>query len=233
LKRLLLVAGTRPEIIKLAPVLLHVRDVLHRTADITFCLTGQHKSMAEEAMSIFGIRPDINLDIMKPNQSLSQIAQAIFGRLPEVIDQVKPDVLVVQGDTTTAAMAALSAFYMKVPVAHVEAGLRSFDLYSPYPEECNRRVIDGLATFDFCPTEAARENLRKESVPGSRIFLTGNTIVDAVRLIQERHALDNPKSIHPEIRPPFVLITAHRRESFGQGFRNLCEAIRQCAVRFP
>jgi UDP-N-acetylglucosamine 2-epimerase len=232
LKNVLIVAGTRPEIIKLAPVILHAKEQLQGRLGLSFCLTGQHQAMADEALAIFGLKPDRNLSIMRPNQTLNQICHAVFERLPRVLDELKPDVLVVQGDTTTAGMAALSGFNMKIPVAHVEAGLRSFNLDAPYPEECNRRVIDSFTSYNFCPTPFAVENLRREGVPESRIFLTGNTIVDAVRIIRQRHSLDDISSVIPNIRSPYLLITAHRRESFGQGFKNLCDAIRTCAVKF-
>jgi UDP-N-acetylglucosamine 2-epimerase (non-hydrolysing) len=145
---------------------------------------------------------------------------------------MKPDVVFVQGDTTSAAASALCAFNKKIPVGHVEAGLRSFDLDAPYPEECNRRVISCFATYNFCPTRSARENLLSEAIPESRSYLTGNTIVDAMHRIINKNPLEDLHSIHPAIRDPFVLITAHRRESFGPGFENICTAIRECAAKF-
>lgn len=233
MKTFLLVAGTRPEIIKLAPVLLEARERYQEKFSVKVCLTGQHQTMADEALKIFRIRPDAQLDIMRPNQTLNDISMAVFERLPRVIDQKKPDVLIVQGDTTTAAMSALCAFNKKIPVAHVEAGLRSFDLDAPYPEECNRRVINSFAQYNFCPTKAAKENLCRENVPEERLFVTGNTIVDAVKRISDHYPLDDLWSIDPRIRAPFILITAHRRESFGEGFKNICEAIKECAQKFP
>ena len=233
MKNLLVVAGTRPEIIKLAPVVLKARDAYKDTFSLSLCLTGQHQSMAREALSIFRIEPDTNLDIMQPGQTLNQIAQAVFERLPAVIDSVLPDVLMVQGDTTTAAMAAFCGFNRNIPVAHVEAGLRSFNLSAPYPEEANRRVINSFARYNFCPTQAARQNLSNEQVSQDRLFVTGNTIVDAVRMIEGRFSLDDPGAVDPRIQTPFILVTAHRRESFGEGFRNLCDAIRRCAEELP
>ena len=233
LRSILIVAGTRPEIIKIAPVILQARN--HHAADgmsVKLCLTGQHQSMAQEALSIFDIEPDADLEIMRHNQSLNDISKAVYERLPPVVERIKPDVLLVQGDTTTAAVSALCAFNMKIPVGHIEAGLRSFNLEAPYPEECNRRVISCLATYNFCPTDAARENLRRESVQEESLHVTGNTIVDAIRFIRDHKNIDNLQSVDSRVRQPFVLITAHRRESFGGGFQNICTAIKECALRF-
>lgn len=231
--RVLIVAGTRPEIIKLAPVILAARESYADRVSVTLCLTGQHQSMAEEAMGIFGLRPDSGLDIMRPNQTLSHIAQAVFERLPTEVERVRPDVLLVQGDTTTAAAAAWCAFNMRVPVGHVEAGLRTFDMQAPFPEESNRRIISTLATYNFCPTEDARANLLREGASETSLYLTGNTIVDAVRRIRSSHSLSDTGSVHKGIRQPYVLITAHRRESFGGGFENICQAVHLCAKQFP
>ena len=231
MKTILLVAGTRPEIIKTAPVLIEARK--RKDIKLIYCLTGQHKTMAMEALSIFGVEPDDDLQIMRPNQTLNMICESVFTKLPSVIEHTNPDAVMVQGDTTTAAMTALCAFNMKVPVAHIEAGLRTFNLEAPYPEECNRRLIGVVAKYNLCPTTMAGENLRREGVPEKRIYITGNTVVDALRLIQEKHNLDELERIFPNIKKPFVLITAHRRESFGGGFQNICAAIRECALRYP
>lgn len=231
MKTILLVAGTRPEIIKTAPVVIEARK--RNDVKIIYCLTGQHKTMAMEALSIFGVNPDDDLQIMRPNQTLNMICESVFAKLPSVIEQVKPDIVVVQGDTTTAAMTALCAFNMKVPVAHIEAGLRTFNMDAPYPEECNRRLVGVIAKYNLCPTTMARENLRREGVPEKTLYVTGNTVVDALRLIQEEHNLDKLEHIMPDIKKPFVLITAHRRESFGGGFQNICTAIRESALRYP
>jgi UDP-N-acetylglucosamine 2-epimerase (non-hydrolysing) len=175
----------------------------------------------------------MNVDIMKPKQTINEISRAVFERLPKVIEDVNPDIVVVQGDTTTAAMAALCAFQMKVPVGHVEAGLRSFNLDAPYPEELNRKVINSLARYNFCPTEKAKRNLLGEAIPLERIFLTGNTIVDAIYRIVQQHPLRDVQAIHPGIKSPYVLVTAHRRESFGKGIADICGAIRESATKFP
>jgi UDP-N-acetylglucosamine 2-epimerase (non-hydrolysing) len=232
MRQILIVAGTRPEIIKIAPIILYAK---HHGADrlhVKLCLTGQHQSMAQEALSIFEIEPDADLEIMRHNQTLNDISRAVYERLPQVLERFAPDVLLVQGDTTTAAVSALCAFNMKIPVGHVEAGLRSFNLEAPYPEECNRRIISCLATYNFCPTDAARDNLRKESAREDTLFVTGNTIVDAIHVIRENKILDDLASVHADVKEPFVLITAHRRESFGEGFKNICTAIRECALSF-
>ena len=231
MKTILLVAGTRPEIIKTVPVVIEARK--RKDVKLIYCLTGQHKTMAMEALSIFGVEPDDDLQIMRPNQTLNMIAEAVFAKLPSVIEHVKPDVVMVQGDTTTAAMTALCAFNMKVDVAHIEAGLRSFNMDAPYPEECNRRLVGVVAKYNLCPTTMARDNLRRENVSEETLFVTGNTVVDALRLIQEQHNLDTLERVLPDIKKPFVLITAHRRESFGGGFQNICTAIRECALQYP
>jgi UDP-N-acetylglucosamine 2-epimerase (non-hydrolysing) len=230
-KTLLLIAGTRPEIIKTAPVVIEARK--RNDFRVVYCLTGQHKTMAAEALSIFGFRADKDLQIMRPNQTLNDVAGSVFAKIPAVIERVKPDVVMVQGDTTTAAMVALCSFNMKVPVAHIEAGLRSFNLDAPYPEECNRRIISVLAKYNFCPTESARKNLQKEGAAENTLSITGNTVVDALRLIQELQNLDGLERIFPETQKPFVLITAHRRESFGAGFENICKAIQTLAQEYP
>lgn len=230
MKTILLVAGTRPEIIKTAPVVIEARK--RKGIKVIYCLTGQHKTMAMEALSIFGVEPDDDLQIMRPNQTLNMISESVFSKLPSVIERVQPDVVMVQGDTTTAAMTALCSFNMKVPVAHIEAGLRTFNMDAPYPEECNRRLVGVIAKYNFCPTTMAQENLRREGVAEKTLYVTGNTVVDALRLIQEKHNLDNLDRIVPGIMKPFVLITAHRRESFGGGFQNICMAIRECALRY-
>jgi UDP-N-acetylglucosamine 2-epimerase (non-hydrolysing) len=230
-KTILIIAGTRPEIIKTVPVVIEARK--RNDAKVIYCLTGQHKTMALEALSIFDVKPDDDLQIMRPNQTLNMISESVFGKLPPIIEQVKPDVVMVQGDTTTAAMTALCAFNMKVPVAHIEAGLRTFNMDAPYPEECNRRLIGIVSNYNFCPTTMAKDNLLREGTSKETLFVTGNTVVDSLRLIQEKHNLDKLELIALDLRKPFVLITAHRRESFGGGFKNICTAIRECALRYP
>jgi UDP-N-acetylglucosamine 2-epimerase (non-hydrolysing) len=233
MRKVLIIAGTRPEVIKLAPVVLRARESYSDQIRIELCLTGQHQTMADEALSIFGIKEDHNLRIMSPNQTINDVARMVFERLPQVLQTVNPDVVMVQGDTTTASMSALCAFNMRVPIAHVEAGLRSHDLAAPFPEEMNRKMITSAARYNFCPTESTRRNLIRESIPEETITVTGNTVVDALRLITERHDLDGLAAIHHSIRNPFVLVTAHRRESFGTGIEHITEALKKCAQRFP
>jgi UDP-N-acetylglucosamine 2-epimerase len=233
MKSILIIAGTRPEIIKLAPLFLSLQKELNDKLHLELCLTGQHQEMADEAVAIFQLRRDHNLRIMRPNQSPNDISRSVFEGLPRVLLLIKPDVVVVQGDTTGAAAAALCAFNLRIPVAHVEAGLRSFDLTAPFPEELNRRVITVTSQFNFCPTKSAKENLLRESVSAKTISVTGNTIVDALRIISERHQLNDLSAIDRSIRAPYVLVTAHRRESFGEGIKNICDALKECARLFP
>lgn len=230
MKTILLIAGTRPEIIKTVPVVIEARK--RNDVKVIYCLTGQHKTMALEALSIFDVKPDDDLQIMRSNQTLNDIAASVFEKIPKIFEQTKPDIVIVQGDTTTAAMVALAAFNMKIPVAHIEAGLRTFNLNAPYPEEANRRLIGVVSSYNLCPTEFARENLRKEGAAESTLSVVGNTVVDALEWIKAKYPLDDLKKVHPDVRTPFILITAHRRESFGGGFKNICTAIRECALRY-
>ncbi|HEY6952389.1 MAG TPA: UDP-N-acetylglucosamine 2-epimerase (non-hydrolyzing) [Bacteroidota bacterium] len=233
MKNILIVAGTRPEIIKLAPVMLAAKRRGFAKLEVRLCLTGQHESMANEALAIFGIEGDENLRIMGANQTPNDVSAAIFQKLPEALRKYSPDVVIVQGDTTSAAAAAICAFNMRIPVAHVEAGLRSHDLDAPFPEELNRKVVTCTAQYNFCPTTYARQNLVRESVSRNTLFLTGNTIVDALRIISEQHNLDDLAKVHGSLRKPFVLVTAHRRESFGEGIEHICDALKQCSAKFP
>jgi UDP-N-acetylglucosamine 2-epimerase (non-hydrolysing) len=233
MRRFLIVVGTRPEIIKTAPIVLEARKRSATQLNVTYCLTDQHQTMADEALKIFGIVPDYRLKIMKPGQTLNDITEAVFRKLPPIIDRYMPDALLVQGDTTTAAASALCAFNMTVPVAHIEAGLRSFNMSSPYPEECNRRLISVTSSYNFCPTERSKLNLLREGVPSQNVHITGNTVVDALQLIKSKHGLKDFSIVSEKIRAPFVLVTAHRRETFGDGFKNICTAIRNAALKYP
>jgi len=229
--RVLVIAGTRPEIIKLAPVVLEGRA--QPQAHVSVCFTGQHRVMAEEAFRMFDILPDHDLDLMRPDQTLNHIGSALMSSLPAVIEDVHPDVLIVQGDTTTAAFSALTGFHCNIPVAHVEAGLRSGRLDAPFPEEANRRLISVVTTYHFCPTERAARTLAMEGVSGPDVHVTGNTVVDALRHLESRFSLDQVESIIPGLKPPFVLITAHRRESFGKRFEQICAGLRDAALALP
>lgn len=233
MQKLLIVAGTRPEIIKLAPVVLTVRKNFADRLNAIFCFTGQHRTMAEDAMRPFGLTPDVDMDIMKTGQTLNGISEAIFRNIPEVFRSYAPDIVVVQGDTTTAAIAGLAAFNCRISIAHVEAGLRSGDLHSPFPEECNRKMISCFADYNFCPTNRTLNALAAEGIDREKLFLTGNTVVDALNIIINTSGLMHPSSLFPAIKGPYVLITAHRRESFGIGFENICNAIEAVAKQLP
>lgn len=230
------VFGTRPEAIKMAPVVraLHADPRLRTVV----CVTGQHRQMLDQILQTFAITPDCDLDVMEPGQSLAGLTARTVTRLDAFLSDRRPDLLLVQGDTTTAFAAALTAFYHKVPVGHVEAGLRTGDVYSPWPEEANRQLVTRLAALHFPPTVAARDNLLRESVPTERIHLVGNPVVDAL-LFAVESVTRNPPEI-PGLpnglmnrTDRVVLITGHRRENFGDSFGNICRAIAELARRFP
>jgi UDP-N-acetylglucosamine 2-epimerase (non-hydrolysing) len=233
--RLLAVIGTRPEAIKMAPLLLRLRE--EPEIDVTLCLSGQHRELIEPALRLFGLEPQIDLALMAPGQSLNAFAARAVERLDRVLDECAPDRVVVHGDTTTALAAALAAFHRAVPVAHVEAGLRTGDLARPFPEELNRRAVDLVADLLFAPTERARRNLQAERVGGA-IHVTGNTGVDAIelarRMLREDEALREAADAElPAIGEGrrLLLVTGHRRESFGEGLRNVCAALARLARR--
>jgi UDP-N-acetylglucosamine 2-epimerase (non-hydrolysing) len=232
LTTVLVVLGTRPEAIKLAPVITELR----RHPDVTtrVCVTGQHREMVEPILELFNVRPDIDLALMTPNQRLSSLTSTALTRLEEVVTSTAPDWVVLQGDTTSAMAAALAAFYRQVPVAHVEAGLRTHDLARPFPEEANRRIADALATVHFAPTELARHNLLREGADGSAIHVTGNTVVDALLTVGSipEGRPGGPLAGLPTNRR-IVLLTAHRRESFGPGLRDVYHAVREIADALP
>jgi UDP-N-acetylglucosamine 2-epimerase (non-hydrolysing) len=232
-RRILLIAGTRPELIKLAPLMVAARNEEFVGADIRLILTGQHRELVSEILPLFGLSSEVNLQAIEAGGSLSHQTAHLLARLPQVLETYAPDVVAVQGDTSSAVAGALAAFHARVPVAHVEAGLRTHDLSAPFPEEANRRMLGILSTFHFCPTERAAANLRSEQVLPERLVVTGNTVVDALRLIRSEHQLNDLGSVHHQIRPPFVLMTAHRRESFGEGLRAVCEAVKACAQKHP
>lgn len=228
----LVVIGTRPEAIKLAPVITELRR--HSDVMTLVCATGQHREMVQPILDLFNIRPDINLALMTPGQQLSSLTAAALMRLEEVIESTAPDWVVLQGDTTSTMSAALAAFYRQVPVAHVEAGLRTHDLARPFPEEGNRRIAGILTTVHFAPTELARHNLLREGANGSAIYVTGNTVIDALLTVG---SLPAERSCGPLAGVPadrrIVLVTAHRRESFGAGLRDVCYAIREIVDAIP
>jgi len=231
--KLMLIFGTRPELIKLAPMIIMAKKNL--SIDLVTCSTGQHRQMLDQALSVFNIKPDIDLDVMTANQSLATLTAKLMVELSQAIEKVKPDAVVVQGDTTSAYMGALAAFYQKIPVAHVEAGLRTGDLQSPFPEELNRAMIGRIVKWHFAPTRAAKENLLAEGIPSDSIYITGNTVVDAIQMLAGTPTaiedLKRKSSIIP--KQDFVLITAHRRENHGDGISSICKAIKEIAHAYP
>lgn len=228
----MVVFGTRPEVIKLATIVHTLREK-HPTARLTVCATGQHREMMNSACQAFEITPDLDLQIMQPGQTPTEVLGRLLLGLRGVLEEYKPDVVVVQGDTMTVMATALAGYLQRIPVAHVEAGLRTSDKFSPFPEEINRRVTGVVADLHFVPTPSARENLLRENTPQQQIHLTGNTVIDALYWMRSR--VKN-RALAPELQPRAartILVTAHRRESFGEPFRNLCLALRQIAERFP
>jgi UDP-N-acetylglucosamine 2-epimerase (non-hydrolysing) len=241
--KVMIVFGTRPEAIKMAP-LVHACKATPEF-DTIVCVTGQHRQMLDQVLEIFDIQPDIDLDLMKAGQDLFDVTSSVLLGMRDILKTHKPDIVCVHGDTTTAYAAATAAFYLGIPVAHIEAGLRTHDVQSPFPEEFNRQVIGKVATFHFAPTASTRENLLGEGVPAERIFVTGNTVIDAlfwvIARLEKKDALQRPsinrlltKQLHFDLNiNRFVLITGHRRENFGKGILSICEAIKQLAIVFP
>lgn len=232
------ILGTRPEAIKLAPVILELRKDPRFECHV--CSTGQHRQMLDQVLTIFNITPDVDLDLMVPNQTLGGLTARAIQAIDQYLAVEKPDLVLIQGDTTTVFCAALAAFYHKIPVGHVEAGLRTGNLQSPWPEEANRVLVSRLTAMHFAPTESNRQNLLREGVPENQIFVTGNTVIDALFYTLEKikaappHIDGLPDYLQPERPGPrVVLITGHRRESFGQGFENICRAIARLAADFP
>lgn len=234
--KVLTVLGTRPEAIKLAPVIIELERQPDRFVS-RVCATAQHRQMLDQVLTLFDIDPDYDLDIMAAGQSLAEVTASAVKGLDPVIAREQPDIVLVQGDTTTAFCGALAAYYHRVRVGHVEAGLRTGHKYAPFPEEINRRLITRLADYHFTPTERAREALVSEGVVESSIFLTGNTVIDALMWVRERVREVRPKLLDGLAEAidgrQMVLVTGHRRESFGQGFENICHAIREVADVFP
>ena len=230
MKRVLTIFGTRPEAIKLAPVILEL-DKHSSQFENLVCVTGQHRQMLDQILAWFQITPDIDLDLMRPDQELADFASLALAAVSRVLKSVHPDIVLVEGDTTTVVMAALAAFYQHIPVGHVEAGLRTRDRYNPFPEEINRRLTGSLATFHFAPTERAVTALLAEQVPEENIFLTGNTVVDALLMTIHR-PVELGLDFRLDTRYP-ILVTAHRRESFGAPLESVCLALRDLVERNP
>ncbi|ROS05054.1 UDP-N-acetylglucosamine 2-epimerase [Sinobacterium caligoides] len=241
-KRILTVFGTRPEAIKMAPVVLGVTEA--EILDGEVCVTAQHREMLDQVMDIFTIKANYDLNLMRPGQDLYDITARVLTGMREVLRQSKPDVVLVHGDTTTCFAAALAAFYEGIKVGHVEAGLRTGNMMAPFPEEANRSLVGRLASYHFAPTETAKNNLLAENVDPSTIYVTGNTVIDALLMVRDK-AQKMPKSfwkntfgkaLYSSIvdeKRKMILITGHRRENFGQGFVDLCTAIKNLALKHP
>lgn len=227
-KKISVIFGTRPEAIKLCPVVLALKA--DPAFDCRVCVTGQHREMLQQVLDVFGVVPDVDLALMRPNQTLGGLTSRAIAAIDEYLAQEKPDIVMVQGDTTTVLAGALAAFYHHIPVAHVEAGLRTGNMESPWPEEANRVLTTRLAKWHFCPTENNKNNLLKEGVAVDDIYVTGNTVIDALLIAREKiKQSNNFKSNNSRM----VLITGHRRENFGEGFEHICNAIRKLATEFP
>ncbi len=229
--RVLLVFGTRPEAIKLCPLVEALRQ--EPAIETLVCVTAQHRQMLDQVLAVFGVKPDFDLDLMQPGQTLSALSARLIAGLEKVFVDVRPSLAVVQGDTTTTLCAALCAFYARVPVAHVEAGLRTFDMQAPFPEEMNRALTGRLATLHFPATEWAAQNLLREGVTAERVEVTGNTGIDAVLSIRSALESGRLSGIDMPLDPSrkLIVVTAHRRESFGEGFVRICQAIADLAQR--
>jgi len=223
-KKILCVIGTRPEAIKMAPVILALKN--EPWVNVRVLATAQHRHMLDQVNEFFGIDPDIDLNIMRPNQALTTLTARLLLDLDDVLQAKKPDAVLVQGDTTTVMTVALACFYHHIPIGHIEAGLRTWDMHNPFPEEANRVIAGKLARWHFAPTEGSRLNLLKEGVPDSEIIVTGNTVIDAL-LMTAAKDLELAFPLDPGKR--LVLVTCHRRENFGEPFRNICRALRTLA----
>lgn len=230
--RIMSVFGTRPEAIKMCPLIKEIEQ--NPLLDSIVCVTAQHREMLDQVLDVFKIMPDFDLNIMSPNQTLSQITTRIINDIEPVLKKVKPDLVLVHGDTTTSFAVALASFYQQIPVGHVEAGLRTYNMYSPFPEELNRVMTGKLATLHFAPTEQNRQNLEKESIVDN-VFVTGNTVLDAFKTtVQKDYRFKNEDLRHINFdEGRFILMTAHRRENLGEPLVNICNAVRRIADEFP
>jgi UDP-N-acetylglucosamine 2-epimerase (non-hydrolysing) len=229
-KKIMVIYGTRPELIKLAPVILELKKY-PQDFELFQLATAQHREMLDQVLEIFALKPDRDLNIMVPNQTLEQLSSSVMLKVSAIFAEIEPQLVMIQGDTTTAMISALAAFYKKIAVAHVEAGLRTGDIYNPFPEEINRKVVATLAAYHFPPTKLSSENLKNEGVPASHIVMTGNTVVDALRYIE--HKLDG-YALPLELTPgkKMILVTAHRRENFGAPMEHICKAIVEITQKF-
>ena len=246
MKTILLVFGTRPEAIKMAPL---VKEFQKNTKDFKtlVCVTGQHREMLDQVLHIFSIKPDYDLNIMKQGQDLYDVTSRVLLGMRDVLKKVQPDVVLVHGDTTTSTAAALAAFYQQIPVGHVEAGLRTHNIYSPWPEEMNRQITGRIATYHFAPTSLSKQNLLAENIKEEAVTVTGNTVIDALYVVVDK--IKNDKELDAELEDTLktsgydikrlkngkklVLITGHRRENFGDGFMSMCRAIQTLTKKYP
>jgi len=234
-KKVLIIFGTRPEAIKLVPVLRELES-REEQFETRVCVTAQHREMLDQVLELFEVRPYYDLNIMTAHQRLANITVRIIGALDEVLSKEKPEVVLVQGDTTTSFCGALAAYYHQIKIGHIEAGLRTGNKYAPFPEEINRSLVSRLADYHFAPTEHARDTLLKEGISPASVFVTGNTVIDALLWVRDRNRQtppDLPEGLKKDIVGyRLVLVTGHRRESFGEGFQNICDAIRQVAEEY-
>lgn len=246
MKKIMLVFGTRPEAIKMAP-LVKAFQARKDEFETIVCVTGQHREMLDQVLSLFDIKPDFDLNIMKQGQDLYDVTSRVLLGMRDVFKTCVPDILFVHGDTTTSTAAALAAFYHQIPVAHVEAGLRTGNIYSPWPEEMNRLITGRIATYNLSPTKLSRENLLRENVCDSKIVVTGNTVIDALHWVTNK--INNDKNLNVNLAKELVtkgydvsrlasgrrliLITGHRRENFGEGFHNICNALKTLSEKYP
>lgn len=245
MKKIMLVFGTRPEAIKMAPLVKEFQK--HNEFETIVCVTGQHREMLDQVLTIFDIKPDYDLDIMKQGQDLYDVTARVLTGMRDVLKECQPNVVLVHGDTTTSTAAAMAAFYAQIPVGHVEAGLRTYNIHSPWPEEMNRQVTGRIATYHFAPTTLSRDNLLAENIKEQNIFVTGNTVIDALHIVVDK--VHNDATLNSELTENLrtagydvnrlsddrrlVLITGHRRENFGDGFINICTAIRDLKNKYP
>lgn len=246
MKKIMLVFGTRPEAIKMAPLVKEFQK--HPDKFNTFvCVTGQHREMLDQVLDIFGIVPDYDLNIMRQGQDLFDITTNVLLGMRDILKEIKPDTVLVHGDTTTSTATALAAFYLRIPVCHVEAGLRTHNIYSPWPEEINRQITGRIATFNFAPTQLSHDNLIRENIGEDKISITGNTVIDALHMVVDKIKNDNDlqRNLESELFQAgydtsrlsggkrLILITGHRRENFGEGFYNICSSIKTLSQKFP
>lgn len=248
MKKILCVFGTRPEAIKMAPLVKELQS--RKEVETVVCVTGQHREMLDQVLNLFQIRPDVDLNIMTPGQDLYDVTSRILLGMREIFADIKPDIVLVHGDTTTSFATSLSAYYQHIAVGHIEAGLRTYDIYNPFPEEINRQLTGRIAKYHFAPTSRSRENLLREGVGEASIIVTGNTVIDALYLVSNKIHEDQSRikdivdDLHQKGIPKenindwmkgrkMVLVTGHRRENFGEGFIHICKALQNLALKYP